>query len=99
MKNLVVHGSRRVDIPVGVAAGVDVQRAIPVIQTTLAAEPRLKTDPAPAVIVQHFGERSVTLVVRFWVDSNDAWQARSDMMLAINEALQQHDISVCLPQR
>ena len=99
MKNLVVHGSRRVDIPVGVAAGVDVQRAIPVIEATLVADPRLKSDPAPAVLVQHFGERSVTLVVRFWVDSNDAVPARSDMMLAVNAALQQHDIPVCLPQR
>lgn len=99
MKNLVVHGNRRVDIPVGVAAGVDVKQVTQVIEAAIQAEPCVKRDPAPVVHAQHFGEQSMTLVIRCWVDPQDVWQARSDVMLAVNAALQQHDVAVCLPQR
>jgi small conductance mechanosensitive channel len=99
MKNLVVHGNRRVDIPVGVAAGVDVKQVTQVIEAAIQAEPCVKRDPAPVVHAQHFGDQSVTLVIRCWVDPQHVWQARSDVMLAVNAALQQHDVAVCLPQR
>lgn len=99
MKNLVVHGTRRVDIPVGVAYGVDLKEATEVLVQAVASDSRVKAEPAPVVVVQNFGDNAVTLVVRFWVDSGDLLQARSDLTLAVKVALDASGIPIPFPQR
>jgi small conductance mechanosensitive channel len=99
MKNLVVHGTRRVDIPVGVAYGVDLKHATQVLVQAVSADERVKADPAPVVLVQSFGDNAVTLVVRFWVNSDDLLQVRSDMTLAVKVALEEGEIPIPFPQR
>ena len=63
--------------------------------------PRVLVDPAPNCLLKEFGDSSINLQIRFWID--DAPQGvsnvRSEVLLAVWKAFREHDIQIPFPQR
>ncbi|MGZ3853551.1 MAG: mechanosensitive ion channel family protein, partial [Flavisolibacter sp.] len=91
---------RCVDIPVSVAHGTDLQKAIKILNTLPAGDDRILTTPAPTVMVKQFGAGSIDMQLSFWVRNIRQWTAvRTDMMLAIDRSFRQNGIHIPLPQQ
>ncbi|MDQ7028749.1 MAG: mechanosensitive ion channel family protein [Ardenticatenia bacterium] len=59
----------RMDLPVGVAYGTDLDRAREVLLEAVHAVEGVLKEPPPRVLVRGFGDSAVNLSIRFWIDS------------------------------
>ena len=91
--------TRRVEIKVGVAYGTDLKKTRQVILDVLKLDERIHPEPEPVVKFTNFGDSSLDLIIRVWVDAADLWPVYWDNMEAIKEAFEQHDIEIPCPQR
>ena len=93
---------RRVEGPVGVSYGDDLETARRVtIEAVEAVGPRDRSKPVE-LFYQSFGDSSVNFVVRFWVPftrETDYLQARSAAIMNIHRAYDQHGITIPFPIR
>ena len=62
---------------------------------------RVLNDPEPRCLVRGFGDNSVDLELRFWINdpSNGVGNARSEVLLSIWDRFQEAGISIPFPQR
>jgi len=91
---------RRMEIDVGVAYGTPARRVIDLLVEVAKANPKVRSDPEPRVYFTDFGDSSLDFKLRFWVDNfDDGYSTRSDVAVAIQEALDQAGIGVPFPQR
>ena len=58
----------RIDLPVGVSYAADLEKARDLILATAAGSPRVLTDPKPACFLPGFGDSSVNLELRVWLN-------------------------------
>jgi potassium efflux system protein len=87
-------------VPVGVAYGSDVALALKILDETVADEARIMVDPSPSVIFRGFGESSLDLVSRFYIDSiNNLWPVKTDLQLEIYRRFAAAGIVIAFPQR
>src|SRR5215469_61256 len=86
---------RAVEVSVNVAGGADPQRVVELLKTTVAAHPGIAKEPPPQVYVTNFSAGALTFQVRAWIDRyEDLAQLRSDLSLAVNNALAREKISI-----
>lgn len=91
--------TRRVEIKVGVAYGTDLKKTRNVILEVLKMDQRIHPDPEPMVKFVNFGESSLDLIIRVWVDSENLWPVYWDNIEAIKEAFEQQEIEIPFPHR
>ncbi len=97
--NLTAEPIRRVEMNVGVAYGTDLKKTRKVITNILEKDIRILKDPEPVVYFTNFGDSSLDLSVRCWVNTDDLWPVYWDGMEAIKEVFEQNSIEVPFPQR
>jgi len=86
---------RAVEVSVNVAGGSDPQRVVELLKTTGAAHPGVAKEPSPQVYVTNFSAGAVTFQLRAWIDRyEDLPQLRSDLSLAVNNALAREKIAI-----
>ena len=86
---------RAVETSVSVAAGADPQRVVELLKNTAAAQAGVTKEPAPQVYVTNFSAGAVTFQLRAWTDRHEDWaQLRSDLSVAVNEALAREKIAI-----
>ena len=86
---------RAVEMSVNVAGGVDPQRVVELLKSTAAAQPGVTKEPSPQVYVTNFSAGAVTFQLRAWTDRHEDWtQLRSDLSVAVNEALARERIAI-----
>jgi potassium-dependent mechanosensitive channel len=91
--------SRSVEIPVAVAHGTDLERAIKILKELPAKDQRILSSPAPGVIIRQFNNAAVDMQLSFWVRHiSDTLAVKSDMLLAIDHAFKENSIKTPLPQ-
>ncbi len=95
--NYTINGTRRIDLTVGVSYDDDLKKARRVIESVLAAEPRILPDPATEVSVKEMGDSSVNFAVRPWVKSDDYWSVLCALTEALKVALDQHGLTIPFP--
>lgn len=88
---------RRVDIPVSISYGDDVDTARAAILGLCGKDARILSDPAPAVYVSALSDSSVDLSLRMWVDNADYWSVFFDMNELIYKTLPAHGINFPFP--
>lgn len=100
--NYSLSGERRVDVEVGVSYGEDLERvrkvAIDAVREMAACDP----DREPDLIYTGFGDSSISLTVRFWVNfkgNSDYLTARDAAIVAIKKAFDASDIAIPFPIR
>ncbi|HSF53567.1 MAG TPA: mechanosensitive ion channel family protein, partial [Algoriphagus sp.] len=95
--NFTSQPTRRVDIKVGVAYHTDLKKAREVILDILKKDSRVLAEPEPVVFLNNFGDSSLDLVVRAWVNTGDQWPVYFDSMEKIKSSFDSHDIEIPFP--
>ncbi|MFP8954236.1 mechanosensitive ion channel family protein [Natrialbaceae archaeon A-arb3/5] len=96
------RGRLRIEIDVGVDYESDVECAAELAESTVSELEHTLSAPGPQVITKQFGDSSVLLGVRFWIDRPSArrhWQARTAAINAIKAAFEDDGIKIPYPQR
>ena len=91
----------RLKIPVGVSYNADVRKAMELCLAAVAKVPRLLKNPQPACLLKGFGDSSVDLELRIWVDDpqNGVSNVKSEVLLLVWDAFHEHGIEIPFPQR
>jgi len=94
------NNARRVDIPLGVAYGTNLEKAIQILKGLPTKEERVLSNPPPSVIIRQFGSSSIDMQLSFWVRNIREWLVvKSDIILAIDIAFKENKIEIPLPQQ
>lgn len=100
--NYSVNGRRRVDMPIGVTYGEDLEQVRRVtIEAMTGLEVRWQ-ERDPEVFFTEFGESSINMTARFWINATEQRQwlaARSDAIIAIKRAYDANGITIPFPIR
>jgi potassium efflux system protein len=90
----------RVLLPVGIAYGSDAALALKILAETVADDERVLADPAPSIIFSDFGESSLNMVCRFYIDTFDnMWPVKTALHLEIYRRFEEAGIVISFPQR
>jgi potassium efflux system protein len=90
----------RVILSIGIAYGTDVRRAMQLLEEAARENENVLDDPPPSVIFESFGDNSLAMALRCFVDSADLrYPTISALNLAINDKLDAAGIVVAFPQR
>ena len=81
------HARRRLDLPVIVNYGDDLDAAIELIAKVVAAHPLSEADPAPLVMASEYKDSGTALNVRVWSKAADYWTLRWDLFHQIRVAM------------
>jgi small-conductance mechanosensitive channel len=91
----------RLRAPIGISYGCDVRKAIELCLDAAAATRRVLRHPEPVCLVTGFGDSSVDLELRFWIDdpTNGTSNVKSDVLLGVWDRFHEHGIEIPFPQR
>jgi potassium efflux system protein len=90
----------RAHLQVGVAYGTDMVEALKVIRQVVQEHPEVLEDPEPIITFDEFGDNSLLITVRFYLDGLDRrLLTSSELRLTINERFNAQGIVVAFPQR
>jgi potassium efflux system protein len=91
---------RRIDLPVGVNYGADPRIVIGILEAVALANPQIVDVPAPQALLIAYGDSSINFELRAWTGNFQQWpQIRSDLAVAIYDAVQDAGMSFPFPQR
>jgi small conductance mechanosensitive channel len=90
--------TRRIDMVFGIGYDDDMLKAKKIMEDILTKHELILDDPAPAVAVSELADSSVNFNVRPWVNSEDYWGVRSDLIEQIKLAFDKKGISIPYPQ-
>jgi potassium-dependent mechanosensitive channel len=91
--------TRRSTLQIGVAYGTPPQRVIELLVAAATSHPDVLAKPAPSATFQGFGDSALNFQLLFWTTIDAAGQAKSDVAVAVSEALELAGIEVPFPQR
>jgi small conductance mechanosensitive channel len=97
--NYTVNGTRRIDLTVSVSYDDDLKKARRVIESVLAADPRILPEPAPIVAVAEMADSSMDFVVRPWVKVGDYWPVYFDLTEKLKVAIEEHGMTIPFTQQ
>lgn len=87
-------------VPLNVAFNGNLPASILLVKETVAKHQKLLEDPHPHVLFMQFGDNSLVLSVRVFLDSVEVrWTALSDLHRAIEKACREAGITIAFPQR
>jgi potassium efflux system protein len=90
----------RIKVPVGVAYGSDVQKAMQLMDQAAREHASVLGDPSPSVIFEAFGDNTLNLVLRCFVGTqNDRMPTITALHEAINRKFNDAGICIAFPQR
>jgi potassium efflux system protein len=90
----------RLEIPVGIAYGSDVERALALLRRLAEENPQVLKAPPPSVFFLRFGESTLDLELRcFSPDVDSMLPIRHALHLAIDRAFREAGIEIPFPQR
>jgi len=90
--------TRRIDLTIGVSYNANLQQTKALLEKVLKANKRVLKNPEVQVAVAELADSSVNFVVRPWVNSDDYWPVRFELMEAIKDALDADGIEIPFPQ-
>jgi len=90
---------RRMEFDVGVEYGTPVQDVIDLLLRVAKANPNVISEPPPRSFFINFGDSALEFRLWAWVYFDDGLTIRSELAVAIHEALKQAGIGVPFPQR
>jgi potassium efflux system protein len=90
----------RITIPVGIAYGSDVKKAIFLMKEAAEEHTNVLKDPAPILTFEAFGDNSLNLKLRAYLPSIDnRLTTITELHEAINQKFQEAGITIAFPQR
>jgi len=89
---------KRRDINVGVAYGSDPHQVMEIIKKVANENPNVLKTPAPWALFDGFGESSLNFRIRIWTTMDTGMTTKSDVTIAIYDALKEAGIEIPFPQ-
>ena len=91
----------RLDIPVGISYGSDLKKAIMLAASAAMSINRILKIPEPKCLVREFGDSSVNLVLRAWIEDpqNGIGSVKDAVLLAVWDSFHANGIEFPFPQR
>jgi len=91
--------NRRIELPVGVAYGSDLEQVQTLALEAIGQVPGLLADPTPQVVFRNFGDSSINFVIFYWVDTNQVslFTAQDVGLKLVNRAFKKHNINIPYP--
>ena len=99
IKNINANSTRRIDLTVGISYDDDIKKAHQLLETIVAQDERILAEPAATIAVAELGDSSVNFVVRPWVNTQEYWSVRFDLIKTIKLRCDEAGISIPYPQR
>jgi small conductance mechanosensitive channel len=97
--NYTANDTRRIDMIIGVGYDDDLKKARQVIDQVCANHALILKDPATKIFVLDLAESSVNFAVRPWVNTDDYWGVRSDVLEQCKAGLEAAGCTIPYPQR
>jgi small-conductance mechanosensitive channel len=100
--NYTADHERRIDLSCGVSYGDDLEKAKQVAVKAVKSLDNYDDSKDVEFFYDEFGGSSINFKIRFWVNfraNPDYWQTRSDAIIAITKAFDEHDIMIPFPIR
>lgn len=95
--NYTVNGRRRVDIPISASYDNSPEQVREAIMDVLAGFPAIAKDPAPAVVVDSYGDNAINYIIRFWAENADFWPTRHGVNEALYNGFRSHGVEMTYP--
>ncbi|HKJ59237.1 MAG TPA: mechanosensitive ion channel family protein [Halobacteriales archaeon] len=95
-------GRLRIQVDVGVDYATDVEEAIDVAVEAMRDVDDVLAVPQPMAVLSGFGDSSIVLNLRFWIDKPSArrkWRAQTAVIAAVKSAFDREGITIPFPQR
>ena len=90
----------RVVVPVGIAYGSDVDKALDLMAEAAAENEYVLRDPEPLLTFEEFGDNALVLNLRCYLGSLEhRWETRTALFKAINKKFETAGIVIAFPQR
>ncbi len=102
LENFTSTGERRIDLSCGISYGDDLEKARQVATDAVDKIESVMSDRGIEFYFDEFGSSSINFKIRFWVafaTNPDFWSARSEAIIAISKAFDEHDIMIPFPIR
>jgi len=91
---------RRIDLIVGVDYKTNLPMVTSLIKGIIDKDEAIVVKPEPLVLVDEFGDSSITIKIRFWVESSTNWQkVKSNLANRIKQAFDEVGVSIPFPIR
>ncbi|HEX2062809.1 MAG TPA: mechanosensitive ion channel family protein [Acidimicrobiales bacterium] len=99
--NYTIRGRRRTTLEVGVSYDSDLGRARDVLEKAARMVDGVLAKPPPEALVEEFDDSSINFAVRFWhaPDIATMWRVRSEVAMAVKQALDDSGLVIPFPQR
>lgn len=94
--NYSITGTRRLDIPVTAVYTEPSQKVLAALMEATIHD-KVLLDPAPATLIDSYGENTVRYILRVWTKTEDYWDVRNDIMLKVREIFAAQDIKMVYP--
>jgi small conductance mechanosensitive channel len=91
--------TRRLDVPVGIGYGDDLDRAREALLELAGQDMRVLSEPKAIVFVDALGDNAVNIVLRVWVGTVDYWDLKWDLTRGAKVAMDEAGITIPFPQR
>ena len=91
----------RLNVPVGVSYESDLEKARDLMLEVARATPRVLVDPKPSCLLMSFGDSTINLELRVWINDpqNGVGRLKSELNWGIWKAFREHGIELPYPQR
>lgn len=88
-------------LPIGVSYDADIELALKLVAEAVAEVPRALKEPKPNVLVRSFGDSSVDLEARFWIQDpqNGVSNIARDILRVVWRKFHENGIEIPYPQR
>ncbi len=95
------HKRVRLRLPFGVSYNADINHVIDIVPKSIEGMERILKNPTPLCLITGFGDNSVDLELRFWINdpARGITNIKGDVYLALWNTLQEHNIEIPFPQR
>lgn len=90
--------TRRIDLVIGVSYSADLKKTKEVLTRIVNEDSRILKEPECRIAVNNLGASSVDFIVRPWVQAEDYWDTRFDLLEKIKNELDANDIGIPFPQ-
>jgi len=96
--NVNAHPMRRIDLIIGVSYKDDIKKVKDILTTIIASHEKVLQEEANKIAVSELAASSVDFVVRAWVNTEDYWDVRFDLIETIKNKFDEEGITIPYPQ-
>lgn len=97
--NYSTNSTRRIDLVVGCGYGDDIRAVKAFLTELIESDDRILSDPEPLISVDELGESSINFVVRPWVNAEDYWTIRRELIEKIKLGFDERGFQIPFPSR